>query len=192
MHPEGLIGTLFSKCTYSIGSAGVRQRKRSVSERPKRRCASQTKRRQTDRSTLSFLTLRTSIGRPMRRLKPVCKESALKPSNPFVVATQRLPPGTPCEPRVLTVCCSSPHAWSRRYYDRQYLKITMPTPFGGPAAPLCGCSSRRPRIPHGMHFLQPAQCGAPQLAGGCSNGCTSTLGSQSARGPATLGGLCIT
>ena len=27
MHPEGLIGTLFSKCTYSIGSAAVAQRR---------------------------------------------------------------------------------------------------------------------------------------------------------------------
>ena len=193
MHPEGLIGTLFSKCTYSIGSAAVAQRREEAAGHVWAKGSSVwAKGRQVDGSTLSFLTLRTSIGRPMRRLKPVCKKSVLKPSNPFVVATQRLPPGTPCEPGVLTVCCSSPHAWSRRYYDRQYLKITMPTPFGGPAAPLCGCSSRRPRIPHGMHFLQAAHCGAPQLTGGCSNGCTSTLGSQSAQGPATLGGLCTT
>ena len=153
MHPEGLIGTLFSKCTYSIGSAGVPQRNRSVSERPKRRCASQTKRRQTDRSTLSFLTFRTSIGQQMRWLKQVCKQSALKPSNSCVLATRRLPPATPCGPGVLTVCCRSPHAWSRRSYDRQYFKMTMPTLFGGPIAPLGGCCRRRPRKPHGPHFL---------------------------------------
>ena len=144
--------------------------------------------RQVDGSTLFFLTFRTSIGRPMRRLNPVCKESALKPSNPFVLATRRLPPATPCEPGVLTVCCSSPHAWIRRPYDRQYLKMTMPTLFGGPVAPLCGYSHRMSRISHGMCLLQPRQCGLSELTGGSSRGRGSTLGSQNTRGPVTVAG----
>ena len=99
-----------------------------------RRLSVWAKTQQTDGSTLPFLTFRTSIGQKMRWLKQVCKESALKPSNPFVLATRRLPPATPCGPGVLTVCCRSPHAWSRRSYDKQYLKMTMPTLFGGPTS----------------------------------------------------------
>ena len=143
-------------------------------------------------STLVFSTFRTSIGRPMRRLNPVCKESVLKPSNPFVLATRRLPPATPCEPGVLTVCCRSAHAWSRRPYDKHYLNMNMSTLIGGTTAPLSGCCHRMPRIPHGMHLLQPRQCGAPELAGSSSRARDTTIGSQNARGPATLGGLCIT
>ena len=192
MHPEGLIGTLFSKCTYSIGSAGVAQQRRR-----RRICLGEgtsvsAKGQQIDGSTLSFLTFRTSIGRPMRRLNPVCKESVLKPSNPFVLATRRLPPATPCGPGVLTVRCSSPHAWSRRYYDRQYFKMTMPTLSGGPTAPLSGYCHRTPSISHARHLLHPRQCGPPQLTGGSSSGRGSTFGSQDARGSVPLGALCIT
>ena len=86
-------------------------------------------------STSSFSTFRTSIGRPMRRLNPVYKESVLKPSNPFVLATRRLPPATPCEPGVLTVCCRSLHTGGRRPYHKQYLKMAKLMLVWGTTAP---------------------------------------------------------
>ena len=106
---------LLNRLRCPVGCPEERRRK----DLSPRRDSVSAKGRQVDGSTLSFLTLRTSIGRPMRRLNPVCKESVLKPSNPFVLATQRLPPATPGEPGVLTVCCRSPHACGRRPYDKQ-------------------------------------------------------------------------
>ena len=147
---------------------------------------------QIDGLTLSFSTLRTSIGRPMRRLNQVCKESALKPSNPFVVATGRLPPATPCGPGVLTVCCRSSHAGGGQSCDNPYSKMTMPTLFGGPTAPLYDCGSRTQRKQDGPRLLLIRQCGPPELTGGSSRAWGSTFGSQDARGYETLGALCIT
>ena len=143
-------------------------------------------------STLVFSTFRTSIGRPMRRLNPVCKESALKPSNSCVAATRRLPPATHCEPGVLTVCCRSPHEGAGKSCDNHYFKMTMPTIFGCPTAPLSGCCHRLPRISHGPHVPLIRQCGTPELTGSSSRARDSTFGSQGARGSVTLGALCIT
>ena len=150
------------------------------------------KRQQIDGLTLSFQTFGMSIGRPMRRLKQACKESALKPSNPSVVATGRLPPATPCGPGVLTVCCRSPHAGGGQSCDNPYSKMTMPTLFGGPTAPLYDCGSRTQRKQDGPRLLLIRQCGPPELTGGSSRAWGSTFGSQDARGYQTLGALCIT
>ena len=161
----GLIGTLFSKYTYSIGSAAVAQRRRWPQTWLGEGKPGSANGSQTDGSTLSFSTLRTSIGRPMRRLNQVCKESALKPSNPSVVATGRLPPATPCGPGVLTVCCRSPHAGGGQSCGNPYSKTTISTLNGGPTAPLSGCCCRTQRKRCGPHLLHLQQCGAVQLTG---------------------------
>ena len=118
------------------------------------------------------------------------KESALKPSNPFVVATGRLPPATPCGPGVLTVCCRSPHACDGQSCDNPYSKTTISTLNGGPTAPLSGCCCRTQRKRCGPHLLHLQQCGAFRLTGEHSYGSTTTLGSQNARGPVALVGPC--
>jgi len=141
-------------------------------------------------STLVFSTFGTSIGRPMRRLKQMCKESTLKPSNSFVVTTQRLPPTTPFGPGVLTVRCRLPHAWSRRPYDRPGFKTTLPACFLRARALLSGCYSRMSRIPCGMRLLPTAQSGTARLTQDLPYGCTTTLGSRNARGPTAVVGLC--
>ena len=137
-----------------------------------------------------FSTFRTSIGRPMRRLNRVCKQSALKPSNTSAVAMRRLPAAAPGQPCVLTVCCCSPHACGRRPYDRHCFKMTMPTRSGGTTAPPSGCCSRTQRKQGGPRLLHLRQSRAPRLTGHYSCGRTITPGSRNAHGPVEIVGPC--
>ena len=73
-------------------------------------------------------------------------------------------------------------------YDKQYLKVAIPTLVWGTTAPLGGCCSRRPRKEDAAHLLLLRHCGSPEHAGSSRRGSSTTIGSQNAPGPVTLGG----
>ena len=90
------------------------------------------------------------------------------------------------------MCCRALHASGRRPYDRSGFKTTMPTRFLRARALLAGCLPQTCFRGLRSRLLQPRQSGALQLFRSCSTSRPIMLGSQDARGPVSVGGMCRT